>query len=89
MNYTADEVELMVLSDLVFEAEALIGRPVELLKTKDGKFIVDFMSLTEAPPPKGDNEKEALRGFIEWCKLRPKKILPEIDLPPIKEDDDI
>jgi len=69
------------MHDLYTKAEQLAGRPVEVEKTKDGKYIVLFMVLGQSPPPKCDTEQEALEKFIEWLALRAVAIsaLPVID----------
>lgn len=71
---------------LLARAAELAGRDIEVEKTKDGKYIVLFMSMTESPPPKGATVNEALEKFIEWAEARPKKELP--DEVPILDDND-
>jgi len=56
--------------ELYQEAERLAGRPVEVEQTKDGKFIVLWMHFQASPPPKGNTEEEALRGFISMMLQR-------------------
>jgi hypothetical protein len=72
------------------KANELAGRPIEVEKTKDGKYIAIFMVFNESPPPKGDTEEEALKGFIEWYQKRPGWDLPEgsVDLKELQSDDD-
>lgn len=69
------------MRELYDRAEQLAGRPVEVEKTKDGKYIVLFMALGHSPPPKGDTEKEALEEFVSWLSIKAasKSSLPEID----------
>lgn len=65
------------MKELKKKAEELTGYPLDIEKTKDGKYVVLFMSLKEAPPPKGLTPEEALSLFIEWFEKRPKVNLPE------------
>ncbi len=51
-------------TELQERADALAGRPVEIVQTKDGKYIALFMQFGQPPPPKGDTREEALSGFI-------------------------
>lgn len=54
--------------DLYAKVAELVGRPVEVERTKDGKYIVLFMALGFPPPPKGDDEKGALEAFLSWAE---------------------
>jgi hypothetical protein len=65
------------MEELLKIASDLVGREVEVEKTKDGKYIVLFMSLTDSPPPKANTEEEALNAFIEWARAREQRALPE------------
>jgi hypothetical protein len=65
------------MSELMARAVELAGRDIEVEKTKDGKYIVLFMSMTESPPPKGATIDEALEKFIAWAEARPKRELPD------------
>lgn len=65
------------MEELTKVASELLGRDVEVEKTRDGKYVVLFMSLTFPPPPKGDTAEEALGKFIEWFKSLEKVVLPE------------
>ena len=74
------------MKQLLERAAALAGRDIEIERTKDGKYIVLFMSLLESPPPKGSTEKEALEKFIAWAEARPKVELPaEVPIEDIDE----
>lgn len=59
-----------MLEQLYKEAEEIAGRPVEVERTIDGKFVVLYMVFEQSPPPKADTEEGALRAFIEWAKAR-------------------
>jgi hypothetical protein len=50
------------------KAEAIVGRPIEVEKTKDGKHIVVWINFNSAPPPKGDTEEEAIENFLNWIQ---------------------
>ena len=50
------------------ELEELLGREVEVEKTKDGKFVVLWMNFNSEPPPKGDTEEDAIEKFYKWFK---------------------
>ena len=67
----------MSLEELKKKAEELAGYELDIDKTKDGKYIVLFMSLKETPPPKGATPEEALSLFIEWFEKRSKVNLPD------------
>lgn len=58
------------LTELYREAGDLAGRPVEVVGTKDRKYIVEWFSFGEPPPPKGNSEEEALSLFISKMKER-------------------
>lgn len=66
-----------MIEQLLKEASTLLNREVEVQQTKDGKYIVLYMSFSSPPPPKGENPEEALERFIEWFKAMPKQELPE------------
>jgi hypothetical protein len=69
-----------MLEELYAKAEQLAGRPVEVDQTKDGKFIVLWMSFGRSPPPKADTEVLALEGFIEMMeRVKPGSEVPEED----------
>lgn len=70
---------------LTEKASALLGRNVEVEKTRDGKYIVLFMSLTTSPPPKGDTPEEALEKFISWYEDLNIEVAPNLDV--LDEDD--
>jgi len=59
-----------VLSPLYSEAAKLAGRPVEVIGTKDGKYVVEWFCFGESPPPVAGTEETALQGFIEKMKNR-------------------
>lgn len=59
-----------MLEQLYKEAEELAGRPVEVDRTADHKFIVLYMVFEQSPPPKADTEEGALKAFIDWIKGR-------------------
>lgn len=73
-----------MLETLKDKASELLGREVEVDQTRDGRYIVLFMSLTASPPPKGDTEEEALEKFIKWFEARDVESLPHLD---VTEDD--
>lgn len=75
------------MSELMLRAAELAGRDIEVEKTKDGKYIVLFMSMTESPPPKGSTADEALEKFIAWAEARPKRELPD-EVPILNDNDD-
>lgn len=62
------EEEALALDRAYDEAEALCGRPVEVDRTLDGRYIVVWLNAQRRPPPKGDTPKEALDGFIAHLK---------------------
>lgn len=53
---------------LLKEASDLVGRPVDVDRTKDGAFIVLYMCFGKKPPPKGKTREEALVNFIAYIK---------------------
>ena len=66
------------IEKLLKEASDLAGRSVEVVSTKDGRYIVMFLSMEDLPPPKGDTAHEALEGFIQYMKNRKSLDLPEV-----------
>jgi hypothetical protein len=52
------------MENLYEQAKVLAGREVVVAQTTDGKYVVEWLSFSHAPPPKADTEKEALEGFI-------------------------
>jgi len=64
----SEEKEKLHALALFAEAEQLIGRPIEIDQTRDGKFIALWMSFGRQPPPKGDSPGEALEKFVTWYK---------------------
>lgn len=58
------------MEELLKQAEALAGRPVEVENTTDGKFIVLWMHFQAKPPPKGSTPEEAMQGFIDMMLKR-------------------
>jgi hypothetical protein len=70
------EKQLPTLSEeeLVKEAEILAGRPVEVEKLRDGRFVVLWMCFDVPPPTPGSTREEALKNFIE--KIRALPVLP-------------
>lgn len=73
----------MILSDtvrlLAEKVTSLLGRDIEVERTRDGKYIVLFMSLTCSPPPKGDSPQEALEKFIAWYEYSKIEVAPDLD----------
>ena len=67
------------LKILYEEAEALAERPIEVEKTKDGKYIVMWMSFSSLPPPKGDCVEDALDLFIKYLTEKKKAGLEKDD----------
>lgn len=67
------------LKSIYDEAEKLVGRPVEVVKTADGKYIVEWFSFGQPPPPKADCVGDALCKFIQHLRALPK--LPDDDVP--------
>jgi hypothetical protein len=53
----------------------------EVERTRDGKYVVMFMSFSHSPPPKGRTPEEALELFEEYYerKIKPTLPLPESD----------
>lgn len=47
------------------KAEALAGRKIEVVKTKDGRYVVEWFSFDTPPPNPGKTEDEALENFIK------------------------
>lgn len=74
------------MKQLAEKASALVGRDVEVERTRDGKYIVLFMSLTASPPPKGDTPQEALEKFIAWYEESKIEVAPDLAL--LEEDDE-
>jgi hypothetical protein len=64
--------------ELVSRISALLNRDVEVERTKDGKYVVLYMSFSSPPPPKGDTKEEALRLFLEWYEGISQEPLPEV-----------
>jgi hypothetical protein len=54
------------MEDLYKEAERLAGRPVEVVTTIDGTFIVEYFDMERRPPPKALSEDGALMAFINY-----------------------
>lgn len=54
--------------ELLQEASDLVGRPVDVDRTKDGAFIVLYMCFGKKPPPKGKTREEAVLNFIDYMK---------------------
>lgn len=77
-----------MIDELYVQAEKLTGRPVEVEKTRDGKYIVLYMNLMSTPPPKADTEDDALTRFIEWYQVRKTDPLPNEDLSFLERGDD-
>jgi len=73
------------MKQLLEKASTILGRDAEVEKTKDGKYIVLFMSLTTSPPPKGDTPEEALEKFISWYEDLNIEVAPNLDV--LDEDD--
>ena len=67
------------LKDLYKEAEALAERPIEVVKTKDGKYIVLWMSFSSLPPPKADTINGAVQLFVEYMREKKKAGLEKDD----------
>lgn len=72
------------LKNVYDEAEKLAGRPVEVVQTNDGKYIVEWLSFSDSPPPKADCPADALDGFIKH--MRSLKALPDDQVPVIERD---
>lgn len=66
--------------------ETLIGREFEVEQTKDGKYIVLYLTFNREPPPKGDTPEEAMENFIKWYGGYPQRVLPD-DVPELEEED--
>lgn len=71
----------MSIESLYTRAETLAGRPVEVDKTQDGKFIVLWMCFGKAPPAKAETEEGALQNFID---LMDKSAASAVELPPVE-----
>jgi len=73
------------MKQLLEKASTILGRDAEVEKTKDGKYIVLFMSLTTSPPPKGDTPEDALEKFVNWYEDLNIEVAPNLDV--LDEDD--
>ena len=71
--------DIMNELELKAEAEKLAGRPLEIVKTKDGRYVVEWFSYGYPPPPKSESELGALAGFVEH--IRGLTISPEVEKP--------
>lgn len=60
-----------MLQELYSNVELLIGRPVEVVRTASGKWIVEWLNFNTPPPPVGASEQEALEKFIDFIKENP------------------
>ncbi len=69
-----------MLETLKNRASALLNRDVEVEKTKDGMYVVLYMSFSSPPPPKGSSEEEALKFFIEWYESMPRVNMSEEEI---------
>jgi len=58
------------IDELYRKAEELAGRPVEVIGTKDGEYIVEYLNFNTSPPPKATSEENALQDFIAWLQAR-------------------
>lgn len=65
------------------EAEALLGRELEVEMTDDGKHIVLFMNFELPPPPKADTPEGAYKAFSDWYRGLPDEKKAPPDLPPV------
>ena len=74
------------MENLLKKAESLAGRPVEVEKLSDGKFIVLWMSFASPPPPKEDTPEKALESFIDMM-LRIQTEAGSMTSEPIQEGD--
>jgi hypothetical protein len=70
-----------MMSELYAEAGKLAGRPVEVEKLKDGKFVVLWMRFEASPPEPGDTEEDALKNFIAKMQKLAPTVLPEEEAP--------
>ena len=63
------------LKDLYRKAKEACGRDVEVEKTKDGKYIVLWLSFSASPPPKADCAEDALESFIKHVKKTQEELV--------------
>ena len=56
------------LDDLIEKASTLVGRRVEVDRTKGGGYIVLYMCFGKSPPPKGSTPEEAVENFIKYAE---------------------
>ena len=54
------------IEKLYKEAKKLAGRPIEVISTKDGEYVVEYFNFNSPPPPKAKTEEAALHNFISW-----------------------
>ena len=54
-------------------AKEIAGREVEVAKTTDGKYIVEWINYNMLPPPKGDTEADALEVFVKYLEQQEYK----------------
>ena len=73
------------LKSIYDEAEKLAGRPVEVVKTKDNKYVVEWFAFGKPPPPKADCPEDALCKFIQHLRSLPK--LPADEVPEFENND--
>lgn len=48
------------------EIEKRLGRKVEVVSLKDGRFAVEYFNFNTPPPPVGDSVEDALAKFLEY-----------------------
>ena len=63
----------MTTSSLYTKAAELAGRPVEVEKLQDGRFIVMWMRFETSPPEPASTEDGALQNFVDKMLQLPKE----------------
>jgi hypothetical protein len=60
------------------EIEEILGRPLEVEQTRDGKYIVLYMNFGCSPPPKGCTPEDAIEKFITYWSTHEARIRPAL-----------
>ena len=59
------------MDELLALAAALAGRPIEVVDTTDGKYVVEYLNYNHAPPV-GDTPMQAVTLFINFMEEHPR-----------------